>query len=76
VLAQSEINIVIGDKAPEICFAELAEQCAGGKKSMAELPIRWEYMRTSARTAYWKHCTAARSRLMTTFWSSAASSWR
>jgi hypothetical protein len=32
VLAQSEINIAIGDKAPEIYFGELAEQCAGGTK--------------------------------------------
>jgi len=32
VLAQSEINIAIGDKAPEKYFSELAEQCAGGKK--------------------------------------------
>jgi len=32
VLAQSEINIAIGDKAPEKYFAELAEQCDGGKK--------------------------------------------
>ncbi len=32
VLAQSEINIAIGDKAPEQYFMELAEQCAGGKK--------------------------------------------
>jgi len=32
VLAQSEINIAIGDKAPEFYFNELAEQCAGGKK--------------------------------------------
>ena len=32
VLAQSEINIAIGDKAPEKYFEELAEQCAGGKK--------------------------------------------
>lgn len=32
VLAQSEINIAIGDKAPEQYFKELAEQCAGGKK--------------------------------------------
>ena len=29
-LAQSEINIGIGDKAPEVYFAELAEQCNGG----------------------------------------------
>ncbi|MBS0455970.1 MAG: DUF262 domain-containing protein [Proteobacteria bacterium] len=32
VLAQSEINIAIGARAPEIYFAELAEQCNGGKK--------------------------------------------
>ena len=32
VLAQSEINIAIGDKAPEVYFNELAEQCNGGKK--------------------------------------------
>lgn len=32
VIAQSEINIAIGDKAPEIYFSELAEQCAGGTK--------------------------------------------
>jgi hypothetical protein len=32
VLAQSEINIGIGDKAPDIYFAELAQQCNGGVK--------------------------------------------
>lgn len=32
VLAQSEINIAIGDKAPERYFAELADQCNGGKR--------------------------------------------
>jgi hypothetical protein len=32
VLAQSEINIAIGDKAPEDYFQELADQCNGGKK--------------------------------------------
>jgi hypothetical protein len=32
VIAQSEINIAIGDKAPEVYFAELAEQCGGGLK--------------------------------------------
>lgn len=32
VLAQSEINIGIGDKAPEVYFKELAEQCSRGKK--------------------------------------------
>jgi len=32
VLAQSEINIAIGDKAPETYFADLAKQCTGGAK--------------------------------------------
>lgn len=32
VLAQSEINISIGDKAPEVYFKDLAQQCAGGAK--------------------------------------------
>jgi hypothetical protein len=32
VLAQSEINIAIGDKAPEIYFADLTKQCDGGAK--------------------------------------------
>lgn len=32
VLAQSEINIAIGDKAPEVYFRDLVEQCSGGKK--------------------------------------------
>ena len=31
-LAQSEINIAIGDKAPTVYFKELVEQCQGGKK--------------------------------------------
>jgi hypothetical protein len=32
VMAQSEINIAVGDKAPEIYFAELQEQVNGGPK--------------------------------------------
>jgi hypothetical protein len=32
VLAQSEINIAIGDKPPEKYFGELADQCNGGKQ--------------------------------------------
>ena len=32
VLAQSEINIAIGDKAPELYFKELLAQCGGGDK--------------------------------------------
>jgi hypothetical protein len=32
VMAQSEINIAIGDKAPEVYFKEIAEQVNGGTK--------------------------------------------
>ncbi len=32
VIAQSEINIAIGDRKPEIYFNELLEQCQGGKR--------------------------------------------
>lgn len=32
VLAQSEINIAIGHKAPEVYFLQLREQCSGGKR--------------------------------------------
>ena len=45
VLAQSEINIAIGDKAPDIYFKELAEQCAGGKKKYGGITERAELSR-------------------------------
>lgn len=32
VLAQSEINIAIGDKPPEVYFKDLVDQCGGGAK--------------------------------------------
>ena len=41
-LAQSEINIAIGDKAPAVYFAELAEQCSGGKKKYGGITDRNE----------------------------------
>jgi hypothetical protein len=40
VLAQSEINIAIGDKAPEVYFAELAEQCETGQPKYGLLADR------------------------------------
>ena len=39
VLAQSEINIAIGDKAPEKYFGDLAEQCTGGHKKYGGITI-------------------------------------
>jgi hypothetical protein len=42
VLAQSEINIAIGDKPPEEYFGELAEQCAGDKKKYGGITSRAE----------------------------------
>ncbi|WBU58049.1 GmrSD restriction endonuclease domain-containing protein [Paracoccus sediminicola] len=32
VIAQSEINISIGDKSPDVYFSELADQCSGGSQ--------------------------------------------
>ena len=44
VLAQSEINIAIGEKSPEQYFGELAEQCAGGKKRYGNIVNRDEML--------------------------------
>jgi hypothetical protein len=49
VLAQSEINIAIGDKPPETYFKELAEQCNGGKKKYGGITDLAE-MRANLRT--------------------------
>jgi hypothetical protein len=40
VLAQSEINIAIGDKSPGQYFKELAEQCNGGKKKYGGITVK------------------------------------
>jgi hypothetical protein len=40
VLAQSEINIAIGDKPPEKYFGELSDQCSGGKKKYGGITDR------------------------------------
>lgn len=40
VLAQSEINIAIGEDAPERYFQELAKQCVGGKKKYGGITDR------------------------------------
>ncbi|MCE9555642.1 MAG: DUF262 domain-containing protein [Planctomycetes bacterium] len=37
VLAQSEINIAISDTAPQVYFAELSQQCDGGKKKYGNI---------------------------------------
>jgi hypothetical protein len=42
VLAQSEINIAIGDKPPELYFNELAAQCAGDTKKYGGITERGE----------------------------------
>jgi hypothetical protein len=42
VLAQSEINIDIGDKSPETYFAELNAQCKGGKSKYGGIVGRQE----------------------------------
>lgn len=44
VLAQSEINIAIGEKSPDQYFGELAEQVAGGKKRYGNIVNRDEML--------------------------------
>jgi len=44
VIAQSEINIAIGDKPPEVYFAELAKQVAGGEKKYGGIADRDELL--------------------------------
>lgn len=48
VLAQSEINIAIGDKPPEKYFGELADQCNGGKRKYGGI-TDMEEMRANLR---------------------------
>ncbi len=48
VLTQTEINIAIGDKAPEAYFAELAAQCEGGALKYGGIDDR-EEMRANLR---------------------------
>lgn len=48
VLAQSEINIAIGDKAPEKYFAEVGAQSTGGKKKYGGITERAELERNLA----------------------------
>lgn len=51
VVAQSEINIAIGDKPPDKYFAELADQCNGGKKKYGGI-AKLQDMRANLRV----HC--------------------
>lgn len=51
VIAQSEINIAIGDKSPETYFRELAEQVRGGKKKYGGITDKTE-LRANLRA----HC--------------------
>ncbi|MBI5040762.1 MAG: DUF262 domain-containing protein [Gammaproteobacteria bacterium] len=44
VIAQSEINIAIGAKAPDVYFAELAEQVQGGTKKYGGITKRDELL--------------------------------
>jgi len=49
VIAQSEINIAIGNTAPEVYFAELAEQCSGGARKYGGI-TDMEEMRQNLKT--------------------------
>jgi hypothetical protein len=44
VIAQSEINIAIGAKAPDLYFAELAQQAGGGPKKYGGITDRNELL--------------------------------
>jgi hypothetical protein len=44
VLAQSEINIAIGDKSPDVYFCELIDQCNGGTKKYGGITSREEML--------------------------------
>jgi len=48
VIAQSEINIAIGDKPPQVYFNELAEQCRGGRQKYGGI-VSEEDMRKNFR---------------------------
>lgn len=37
VVAQSEINIAIGNKEPKVCFGQILEQCRGGRKKYGNI---------------------------------------
>ena len=50
VLAQSEINIAIGDRPPEVYFGELAAQCDGGTKTYGGITDAAE-LRANLRTS-------------------------
>lgn len=54
VLAQSEINIAIGKKAPKKYFGELCEQCGGGEKKYGNIVKRAEMLRN-----FEAHCIPA-----------------
>ena len=55
VLTQSDINIHIGDKAPEVYFKELAEQCNGRPKKYGGI-TEPEKMRANLRTSCLPEC--------------------
>lgn len=54
-LAQSEINIAIGDRAPSDYFAELLDQCSGGPVRYGGITDPWE-LRANLR----QHCIPER----------------
>ena len=55
VLAQSEINIGIGDRDPRVYFAELANQCNGGTKKYGGITTINE-MRSNLRMSCLPEC--------------------
>ncbi len=76
VLAQSEINIAIGDKAPEKYFGELAEQCAGGKKKYGGITELADLRANLRMHCLPNRCSMVTVPSMTNSLRSGANSWR
>lgn len=76
VVAQSEINIAIGDKVPDQYFEQLAKQCDGGKKKYGGITEQKDL-----RANLEMHCIPTamldgKIPAYDDFWRSAGSSWR
>ncbi len=75
VLAQSEINIAIGDKAPEVYFKDLAQQCAGGAKKYGGITDLAEMRANFRMSCLPESLLDGDVHLMTIFLKRGASSW-
>ena len=75
-LAQQEINIAIGDKAPAVYFHELAAQCDGGKKKYGGITKLDEMNQNLAMNCIPEAMLNGGALDYDAFWNNAANSWR